>query len=163
MTDSIDQSFLSQTTASFSPDSMAADSASSVSTASRNLLDDEEEDVRYRLYDDDEEDELQNDDEPLDNGSLMRKEEDQGVSEKEHETKTEECGTEIPQEPSGMISFTRWFGRTVNYFEESPTVRRVLRFGWIPLVIGMGIATVEPGITLLDVLAPINFRDRTTP
>ena len=115
--------------------------------------DDDEESVQYRLNDDDVKEE-----EPKQQEEPLKEETEVFMREREDDDKKQE-----PDKNGEGFSLTRWLGETMNTLEQSPTVRRVVRWGWIPLVIGMGIATIEPGVTLVDVLAPINFRDRSSP
>ena len=68
---------------------------------------------------------------------------------------------ENKEDETGLGAWTGWLSRKAAHVTASPAVRGVLRAAWIPLVIGLGIATVRPGIGLVDVLAPINLRDRT--
>lgn len=138
--------------------------------------DDAEEDLRCRRYDDDD-DEVEEED-------LARSKPQDGVVEgddsDEGKESTDEHAPATPQDtentaeaegdgvdaaaeaaPAPARSLSQWVGRAVGFLEGSSVVRGVLRAAWVPLVIGLGVATVRPGITLLDALAPINFRDRT--
>ena len=140
--------------------------------------DDAEEDLRCRRYDDDDDDE----DDAEEEEDIARSQHQDGVvSEDSHsEGATDEPATQATQgadsssteddsDSDGAAAaatapargLTQWVGRALGFLEGSPVVRGVLRAAWVPLVIGLGVATVRPGITLLDALAPINFRDRT--
>ena len=136
--------------------------------------DDAEEDLRCRRYDDDDEEE-----------DLARSTHRNGVvggdGDSERKGPADEHAPAAPQDvgdssaegdsdggedtpaaaPAPASGLAQWVGRAVGFLEGSPVVRGVLRAAWVPLVIGLGVATVRPGITLLDALAPINFRDRT--
>lgn len=139
------------------------------STGSGEGNDDEEEDLRCRSYDDEEEEEEED--------IAQHKHQDgvvEGISDEAdlHPSAAPADGTSAEEDdsedaetasvPARAAGVAQWVGRAVGFLEGSPVVRGVLRAAWLPLVIGLGVATVRPGITLLDALAPINFRDRSS-
>jgi len=134
---------------------------------------DDDEDVQYRLYEDEDDDEedvapsLHHHHQDIEDQFYFKGTQEKEKEEKEKDFKLKDDDDEKQKEKNSDsgdgFGIIRWLGRTVNYLEESPTVRKVVRAAWIPIVVGLGIATVEPGITLIDVLSPINFRDRTNP
>ena len=135
--------------------------------------DDAEEDLRCRRYDDDDDEDDAEEEEDI----ARSQRQDRVVSEERHSegatdepapaaTQGADSSTEDGSDSDGAVAapargLTQWVGRALGFLEGSPVVRGVLRAAWVPLVIGLGVATVRPGITLLDALAPINFRDRT--
>lgn len=135
--------------------------------------DDAEEDLRCRRYDDDDDEDDAEEEEDI----ARSQRQDRVVSEERHSegatdepapaaTQGADSSTEDGSDSDGAVAapargLAQWVGRALGFLEGSPVVRGVLRAAWVPLVIGLGVATVRPGITLLDALAPINFRDRT--